>query len=55
MRKQNLPSDHWIEFFADWLDYPGIIEEKLTAKRQVVAQFENPTPKISLQDSLKRS
>lgn len=26
MRKQNLPSDHWIERFADWLDVQGLLK-----------------------------
>ncbi len=25
MRKQHLPSDHWIERFADWLDTQGLL------------------------------
>jgi acetyl esterase/lipase len=27
MRKQNLPSDHWIERFADWLDVQGFMKK----------------------------
>ena len=27
MRKQNLPSDRWIERFADWLDGQGLLEK----------------------------
>jgi acetyl esterase/lipase len=27
MRKQNLPSDHWIERFADWLDTQGLLKK----------------------------
>ena len=27
MRKQNLPSDHWIERFADWLDGQGLLRK----------------------------
>jgi acetyl esterase/lipase len=27
MRKQNLPSDHWIERFADWLDGQGLLKK----------------------------
>lgn len=27
MRKQNLPSDHWIERFADWLDIQGFLKK----------------------------
>ncbi len=26
MRKQNLPSDRWIERFADWLDGQGLLK-----------------------------
>ncbi len=26
MNKQNLPSDHWIERFADWLDFQGLLK-----------------------------
>ena len=27
MRKQNLPSDHWIELFADWLGGQGLLRK----------------------------
>ncbi len=27
MHKQNLPSDHWIERFADWLDVHGLLKK----------------------------
>jgi acetyl esterase/lipase len=27
MRKQNLPTDHWIERFADWLDVQGLLKK----------------------------
>jgi acetyl esterase/lipase len=27
MRKQNLPSDHWIERFAEWLDVQGLLKK----------------------------
>ncbi len=27
MRKQNLPSDHWIELFASWLDVQGLLKK----------------------------
>lgn len=27
MRKQNLPSDHWIELFATWLDGQGLMKK----------------------------
>jgi acetyl esterase/lipase len=27
MRKQNLPSDHWIQLFADWLDVQGLLKK----------------------------
>jgi acetyl esterase/lipase len=27
MQKQNLPSDHWIERFADWLDLQGLLKK----------------------------
>lgn len=27
MRKQNLPTDHWIERFADWLDVQGLMKK----------------------------
>jgi acetyl esterase/lipase len=27
MRKQNLPTDHWIERFADWLDMQGLLKK----------------------------
>ncbi|MBI3416087.1 MAG: alpha/beta hydrolase [Verrucomicrobia bacterium] len=27
MRKQNLPSDHWVERFADWLDVQGLLKK----------------------------
>jgi acetyl esterase/lipase len=27
MRKQNLPSDHWIDRFADWLDAQGLLKK----------------------------
>ena len=27
MRKQGLPSDHWIERFADWLDMQGFLKK----------------------------
>lgn len=27
MRKQNLPSDHWIELFASWLDGQGLLKK----------------------------
>lgn len=27
MRKQNLPSDHWIERFADWLEVQGLLKK----------------------------
>jgi acetyl esterase/lipase len=27
MRKQNLPTDHWIERFADWLDAQGLLRK----------------------------
>ena len=27
MRKQNLPTDGWIERFADWLDLQGLLKK----------------------------
>jgi acetyl esterase/lipase len=27
MNKQNLPSDHWIDRFADWLDFQGLLKK----------------------------
>jgi len=27
MRQQHLPSDHWIERFADWLDVQGLLKK----------------------------
>jgi acetyl esterase/lipase len=27
MRKQNLPTDHWIERFADWLEVQGLLKK----------------------------
>jgi hypothetical protein len=27
MRKQNLPTDRWIERFADWLDLQGLLKK----------------------------
>lgn len=27
MRTQNLPSDRWIELFADWLDVQGLLKK----------------------------
>jgi len=27
MHKQNLPTDHWIERFADWLDLLGLLNK----------------------------
>jgi acetyl esterase/lipase len=27
MRKQNLPTDHWIDRFADWLDQQGFLKK----------------------------
>jgi acetyl esterase/lipase len=27
MRKQNLPTDHWIERFADWLEAQGMLKK----------------------------
>jgi acetyl esterase/lipase len=28
MRRQHLPSDHWIDRFADWLDVQGLLKKK---------------------------
>lgn len=28
MKKQNLPADHWIERFADWLDVQGLLKKQ---------------------------
>lgn len=30
MRKQNLPTDTWIERFADWLDVQGLLKKKVS-------------------------
>jgi len=27
MRKQNLPTDHWIDRFAEWLDLQGFLKK----------------------------
>ena len=27
MRKQNLPTDHWIDRFTDWLELQGFLEK----------------------------
>jgi len=27
MKKQNLPTDHWIERFADWLELQGLLKK----------------------------
>ena len=27
MRKQNLPTDHWIDRFAEWLDLQGLLKK----------------------------
>ena len=27
MHKQNLPTDHWIDRFADWLDFEGLLKK----------------------------
>jgi len=27
MRKQSLPSDRWIQLFADWLDVQGLMKK----------------------------
>jgi dipeptidyl aminopeptidase/acylaminoacyl peptidase len=27
MRKQNLPTDHWIDRFAEWLDLQGWLKK----------------------------
>ena len=27
MRKQKLPSDHWIERFGDWLEVQGLLKK----------------------------
>ena len=27
MRKQNLPTDHWIDRFSDWLDLQGFLKK----------------------------
>ena len=32
MRKQNLPTDHWIDRFADWLELARLVEEVTTAR-----------------------
>ena len=29
MRKQNLPTDHWIDRFADWLDVNGWLKKSV--------------------------
>jgi len=27
MRKQNAPSDHWIDAFTDWLQFEGFLNK----------------------------
>ena len=27
MRKQGLPTDHWIDRFGDWLDFQGFLKQ----------------------------
>ncbi len=27
MRKQNIPTDHWIDRFTDWLDVQGLLRK----------------------------
>lgn len=27
MRKQGIPTDHWIDRFADWLQFEGILNK----------------------------
>jgi hypothetical protein len=27
MRQQNIPTDHWIDRFADWLDLEGFLKK----------------------------
>jgi hypothetical protein len=32
MRKQNLPSDNWIQSFADWMEGQGLLKKTASAK-----------------------
>ena len=29
MKKQNLPTDNWIERFSEWLDVQGLLKRKI--------------------------
>jgi acetyl esterase/lipase len=44
MRKQNLPSDRWIQLFADWLEVQGLMKKcPLTSPDKRISQCRDPT------------